>query len=44
MFELKHIPLDKSVSDFLIGPCDEEFVIMVGLVKKFFFLKQEKTK
>ncbi len=34
MLELKHVPLDKSVSDLLIGPCDKQLVVMVGLSRK----------
>lgn len=29
MFELKHVPLHKSFPDFLVGPGDEKFVIMI---------------
>lgn len=32
MFELKHVPLHKSLADFLVGPSDEKFVIMVGFL------------
>ena len=31
VFELEHVPLDKSASDLLIGPRDEKLVIVVGL-------------
>lgn len=31
VFKLKHVPLDKGAADFLVGPCDEEFVVVVCL-------------
>ena len=34
MLELKHVPLDESTSDFLVGPCDEELIVVIGLKEK----------
>lgn len=34
VLELKHVPLYESAAYFLIGPCDEELVIMVRLKGK----------
>ena len=31
MLEVKHVPLDKGVLDVLIGPRDEQLVVVVGL-------------
>ena len=31
MLEFKHVALDKSVFDLLIGPCDEQLVIVCCL-------------
>lgn len=29
MLELKHVSLHECLSDFLVGPCDEELVIVI---------------
>lgn len=34
VFEFKHVPLDKSFPDLLISPCDEELVVMIGLLSQ----------
>lgn len=34
VLELEHISLDKGASNFLIGPSDEQFVVMVCLAKQ----------
>lgn len=34
MLELKHVPLDKRLPDLLVGPRDEELVIVVGLLRQ----------
>lgn len=31
MSEFKHVALNKSVLDLLVGPSDEQFVVVVGL-------------
>jgi hypothetical protein len=31
MLKLKHIALNKCILDFLIGPCDEQFVVVCSL-------------
>ena len=31
VFELKHVSLNKRISDILIGPGDKELVVVVGL-------------
>ena len=31
MLELKHVSLNKCISDILIGPGDKELVVVVGL-------------
>jgi len=32
VFELKHVSLHKCLPDLLIGPCDEELVIVISLL------------
>ena len=32
MLEIKHVSLDESVFDVLVGPGDEQFVVVIGLV------------
>lgn len=32
MLKLKHVPLDKCLPDLLVGPGDEELVVVVGLL------------
>lgn len=34
MFEFKHVPLHKRFPDFLVSPSDEEFVVMIGLLRQ----------
>ena len=34
MFEIKHIPLYKSTPDLLIGPCYEQFVVVICLIAR----------
>lgn len=31
MFEVEHISLNKRIPDFLIRPCDKQFIIMIRL-------------
>ena len=31
MLELEHIPLNEGAPDLLIGPCDEQLVVMICL-------------
>lgn len=34
MFELEHVPLHKGFSNLLIGPRDEEFVVVVRFLRQ----------
>ncbi len=34
MFKFKHVTLNESVSNFLVCPSDEQFIIMIRLQKK----------
>lgn len=34
VFKLKHVPLDEGFSDLLIGPRDEEFVVMICFLRQ----------
>ena len=31
VLELKHVPLDECAANLLIGPCDEQLVVVVSL-------------
>lgn len=34
VLELEHVPLHEGLADLLVGPRDEELVVMVGLLRQ----------
>ena len=44
MFKFKHVSLYEGAPDLLIGPCDEQFVVVISLKMKSSTIKQNNRK